>query len=228
MRKSDRRSSDIRRILIFLLDLLVVAVVTYAVIRMVESTKKGALVSGGFGALKYYTVLSNIFCALSCLCAVLHFIITKGKNLPKWLYVFRLMGSSVVSVTFLVVILFLGLIYGYKLMFTGVSFWLHLVAPVSAIASQILLKQEKPMPLRTSFWGIVPTVFYGAGYISVNALQWTGKSNPATDFYSFLYWGWGVGCAIFLVIFLLNWLVALLYWAVGRKKTDVGAVEEGC
>lgn len=219
MRKSDQKSSDIRRILVFLLDLVVVAVVTYAVLIMIESRKNGVLVSGGLGALKYYTVQSNIFCAISCLCAALHFIITKGKGLPSWLYVFRLMGSSVVSVTFLVVILFLGLIYGYKLMFTGVSFWLHLIAPVVAIASQILLKQERPMPFGTSFLGIVPTVFYGVGYISVNALQWTGTFNPETDFYYFLYWGWGVGCAIFLGIFLINWLAALLYWTVGRKKT---------
>ena len=220
MRKIDRRSSDIRRILIFLLDLLVVAVVTYAVIRMVESTKGGALVSGGLGALKYYTVLSNIFCAFSCLCAALHFIITRGRNLPNWLYVFRLMGSSVVSVTFLVVIIFLGPVYGYKLMFTGVSFWLHLVAPLAAIIGQLLLKSGKQLPFRTSFLGIVPTVFYGIGYISVNALQWTGTSNPKTDFYRFLAWGWGIGVGIFFGIFLINWLVSLLYWAVGRSSVE--------
>ena len=216
----NKRTPDIRRILLFLLDLAVVAVVTYAVIKMVESTKGGALVSGGLGALKYYTVLSNIFCAISCLFAALHFIITRGRNLPSWLYVFRLMGSSVVSVTFLVVILFLGLVYGYKLMFTGVSFWLHLIAPVAAIIGQLLLKSERKLRIRASFWGIVPTVFYGVGYISVNAIQWTGTSNPATDFYRFLAWGWGIGCGIFLGVFLINWLVSLLYWAIGRKAEN--------
>lgn len=222
MRKSDTKSSDSLRVLVFLLDILVVAVVAYAVIKMIESTKGGALVSGGLGALKYYTVLSNIFCALSCLCAALHFIITKGKALPSWLYVFRLMGSSVVSVTFLVVVFFLGSVYGYKLMFTGVSFWLHLVGPVLAIASQLLMKQAKPMPLRTSFWGIAPTVLYGVFYISVNAVQWTGESNPTTDFYRFLAWGWGIGIVIYLAIFLINWLVSLLYWYVGRKGVTEG------
>lgn len=218
MRKSDGKSIDIRSLLIFLLDLMVVAVVAYAVMKMVESTKGGALVSGGLGALKYYTVLSNVFCAVSCLCSVCHFLIKRSSDLPSWLYVFRLMGSSVVSVTFLVVILFLGLVYGYRLMFSGVNLWLHLIAPVAAIIGQLLLKSERKLRLRTSFWGIVPTVFYGVGYISVNALQWTGQSNPTTDFYRFLSWGWGIGCAIFLIIFLINWLVALLYWAVGRKK----------
>ena len=214
----NKRTPDIRRILIFLLDLAVVAVVTYAVIKMVESTKGGALVSGGLGALKYYTVLSNLFCALSCLCCVLRYLIRRGTDLPSWLYVFRLMGASVVSVTFLVVIFFLGLIYGYRLMYTGVSFWLHLVAPVAAILGQLILKPSSPMPFRTSFWGIAPTVVYGIFYISVNAIGWTGSSNIETDFYSFLYWGWGIGIVIFLSIFLMNWLVSLMYWSIGRKK----------
>lgn len=215
----NQKGVDIRRILIFVLDLLMASFVLYAIIKMVGTRRNGVLVSGGLGAFKYYTVLSNVFCAASCLCSVFHFLIKRSSDLPSWLYVFRLMGSSVVSVTFLVVLFFLGLIYGYKTMFSGVNFWLHLVGPVLAIASQFLLKQAMPMPLGISFWGIVPTVFYGVGYISVNAVQWTGKSNPATDFYYFLNWGWGVGIVILLGIFLVNWLVSLLYWAIGRKKS---------
>ena len=212
------KAEKIRRILVLLLDLMVVVFVGYAVFKMIGIRRQGVLVSGGLGAFKYYTVLSNIFCALSCLCCVFHYLIKRGADLPSWLYTFRLMGTSVVSVTFLVVIFFLGLIYGYRLMYTGVSFWLHLVAPVAAILGQILLNSASPMPFRTSFWGIAPTVVYGIFYISVNAVGWTGASNIETDFYSFLYWDWGIGIIIFLSIFLINWLVSLLYWSIGRKK----------
>ena len=213
------KTTDIRRVLIFVLDLLVIASVLLAMIKMIGIRKNGALVSGGLGAFKYYTVLSNVFCAISCLCSAFHFVIARKTDLPSWLYVFRLMGSSVVSVTFLVVLFFLGLVYGYRPMFSGVSFWLHLVAPVLAIASQILLKQAESLPLWTSVFGIAPTVVYGIFYITVNAVGWTGNPNRATDFYYFLNWGWGIGIVIFLTIFLINWLVCLLYWSVGRKKT---------
>ena len=215
------KAEKIRKILVFFLDLLVFVSVQYAVLKMIGARKGGVLSSGGLGAFKYYTVLSNIFCALSCLYCVFFYIFKDGAPLPPWLYVFRLMGTSVVSVTLIVVILFLGWIYGYKSMFTGVSFWLHLVAPVLAIVGQILLKPARPMPFRTSFWGIAPTVVYGIFYISVNAIGWTGTSNRRTDFYNFLRWGWGIGVAIFLVIFLINWSVSLLYWKVGRKKIVV-------
>lgn len=212
------KTAGIKRILIFVLDVLVVAFVLYAMSIMVRIRKNGALVSGGLGAFKYYTVLSNVFCALSCICSAIYFLIRKNYELPSWLYIFRLMGSSVVSVTLLVVLFFLGMIYGYRSMFSGVSFWLHLVAPVLAIISHILLKQAEPLPFATSFWGIAPTVVYGIFYISVNAIGWTGTPNRQTDFYYFLNWGWGIGIVIFLAIFAINWLVSLLYWSLGRKK----------
>ena len=59
------KTLDIKRILIFALDVLVFALVLFAVIKMVGIRRNGALVSGGLGAFKYYTVLSNVFCALS-------------------------------------------------------------------------------------------------------------------------------------------------------------------
>jgi len=216
----EKREVDIRTWVVLILDLMVVAIVSYAVLGMIFTRRNGVLVSGGWSAFKYYTVLSNVFCVFSCLAAIIHFIIGKGKADPSWLYVFRLMGSSVVSVTLLVVIFFLGPIYGYGMMFTGVSFWLHLVAPVAAIISQLLLKPGSQLPFRTSFWGIAPTAAYGIVYISVNAVGWTGASNPETDFYRFLYWGWGVGVAVFLGVFLINWLVSVLYWRLGRKAQE--------
>ena len=126
------------------------------------------------------------------------------------LYLFRLMGSSVVSVTFVVVLIFLGPLYGYGPMFSGVCFWLHLFAPVMGIAGQIACEPEKPMPVKSTFWALVPTFAYGCFYIGVNSAGWTGTADPKTDFYAFLRWGWAVGILMFMVVFLINWLAAFI------------------
>lgn len=214
----ENKDKGIGNVVILLLDLLVVASVSYAVLGMFFSRSNGVLVAGGWSAFKYYTVLSNVFCALSCLCSVLFCIFRKEAVLPSWLYIFRLMGSSVVTVTLLVVLVFLGPRLGYALMFEGVNLWLHLIAPVLAITGQLLLKSGKRLPFRASLWGIVPTAVYGGVYIMVNAVGWTGKSNPVTDVYRFLSWGWGVGIAIFAGIFLINWMVSVLFWRLGRMR----------
>ncbi len=118
------------------------------------------------------------------------------------------------------VLVYLGPSLGYGPMFSGVCFWLHLPAPVLAIISQMLLKHEKSLKTVNTLWAVVPTIMYGIGYIAVNAANWTGKSNPMTDIYGFLKWGWGVGAVLLVAVCLLNWLMALLFWRLGRNNTD--------
>ena len=209
-----------QKTLIMILDILVVLSVFCAVFGMVFSKSNAVLVSSGLGAFKYYTVLSNVFCALTFLVCVVYFLIGKVEILPKILYLLHLAGSSVVSVTLIVVLVYLGPSLGYGPMFSGVCFWLHLLAPVLAIISQILIKHEKSLKAVNTLWAVVPTIMYGIGYIAVNAANWTGKSNPMTDIYGFLKWGWGVGAVLLVAVCLLNWLMALLFWKLGRSNTD--------
>ena len=206
--------------LIMILDILIVLSVFYAVFGMVFSKNDAVLVTSGLGAFKYYTVLSNLLCALTSLACVVYLLISKSETLPKVLYILHLAGSSVVSVTLIVVLVYLGPSLGYGSMFSGVCFWLHLFAPLLTIVSQILLKHEKSLRTVGSLWAVVPTIIYGIGYIAVNAANWTGKSNPKTDIYGFLKWGWGVGALLLVAVCLLNWLIALLFWKLGRDRNS--------
>ena len=58
----EKREVDIRTWVVLILDLMVVAIVSYAVLGMIFTRRNGVLVSGGWSAFKYYTVLSNVFC----------------------------------------------------------------------------------------------------------------------------------------------------------------------
>ena len=188
---------------------------------MVFAKDNSALVTGGRGAFKYYTVLSNVFCALTSLVCVIFMLARKDRSLPVPLYLLHLAGSCVVSVTLIVVIIFLGPTMGFGNMFVGVCFWLHLFAPVLSIISQMLLRPQKEIRLRSTVFAVVPTILYGAVYIIVNAVNWTGKSNPVTDMYGFLRWGWAIGAMLLVAICLINWLVAVLFRkCAGKGKTN--------
>ena len=207
-----------RRTLILALDVLVFLVVVYASISMITISKDSVLVTGGLGAFKYYTVDSNILCAITSLICATWMLLNRDKDLPDALYVLHMTGVAVVSVTFVVVIIFLGPRLGYALMYTGVSFWLHLVAPVFAIIAQILLKHQDQLRMRSTCWTVVPTIVYGVFYVTANVVNWTGKTNRATDIYGFLTWGWAIGAVILVAICVMNWLIALLYWKIGQTK----------
>lgn len=89
--------------------------------RMVFGRGDLALTSRGLRSLKYFTVLSNLLEAAACLIWLYN-----GNEKVKYT------AAVSVTLTFLVVVFFLVWLYGYTLMFSGVSFWMHLIVPVAA------------------------------------------------------------------------------------------------
>ncbi len=194
-----------------ILDIAIVIFVIFALILMMTAKTDGSLSSRGWSAFKYYTVQSNVFCAITSLIMIFFTQIRKNSEIPDWLYVLQLTGTTVVTVTFLVVVGFLGPVYGYQNMYLRANLWFHLIVPVVGMIKMLLIRPERYYPFSITLWGILPTFLYGAVYSVINAVGWTGKSNPETDIYGFLFWGWGIGILFLLSICLLSWLSAIVF-----------------
>ena len=81
----------------------------------------------GVYALRFFTLLSNLFCACACLAVVLS---AGGRGLPFWVWILKYIGTSAVTVTLLTVMVFLGPALGYKNQLSGAGFYYHLVVPL--------------------------------------------------------------------------------------------------
>ena len=130
--------------------------------------------------LRYFTALSNLFCALACLAVA---VCRLCGAAPQAVLVLKFVGTAAVAVTFLTVMCFLGpVVYDYKKMLSGPDLWLHLICPVLAIVS--LLLWDKPAG---GFWlvplGALPVLLYGAFYLYRVILAPEGKRWE--DFYGF-------------------------------------------
>ncbi len=194
-----------------ILDIAIVIFVIFALILMMTAKTDGSLSSRGLSAFKYYTVQSNVFCAIASLVMIIFTMIRKNSEIPDWLYVLQLTGTTVVTVTFLVVVGFLGPVYGYQNMYLRANLWFHLIVPVIGMIKMLFIRPKRYYPFSITLWGILPTFLYGAVYSVINAVGWTGKSNPETDIYGFLFWGWGIGILFLLSICLLSWLSAIVF-----------------
>ncbi|MCR5088834.1 MAG: hypothetical protein K6C08_04890, partial [Oscillospiraceae bacterium] len=153
---------------------------------------------------------SNLLCGLACLCCVLF-------GPARWTVVLRFTGTACVAVTMLVVILFLGPMFGYKQMYSGRDFILHLVAPLLAVISFLLW--EENVSGGEVFWGALPVLLYASAYL-LN-LQAHGVEN--NDWYGFGSFGlkqhllpvkvfWWIEVLLFAAFaLLLAWLLWLLH-----------------
>ena len=126
--------------------------------------------------LRYFTVLSNVFCALVSLALA----ITRLRGaVPVPLLLLKYVATHAVTVTLLTVLVFLGPQFGYKPLFSGPDFLLHLLCPLLALVSFLAWDRPQMTPL-LSLIGVLPVLLYGFLYLRkvVYAKAWE-------DFYGF-------------------------------------------
>ena len=192
------------------LNILIAALALWAWASMTfQLDQHGSLSAGGFRNLRYFTVLSNLMQAGTSLAYALG-----GR--PR-----RLKYASTVSVglTFFVVLLFLGQLYGYPSMYSGPSFWFHLVVPVLAMADFLCLDREGTFTLRDSVLSMIPTLCYGLFYVG-NLLINGVKGN---DWYGFARGGPGSAAIVFMAILAGSWLIALALRLPRKARSRTGS-----
>ena len=133
---------------------------------------------------RYFTVDSNILCAVSCLFSLIQTLGGRRAG-SKALMLFRYAGTAAVTVTMMTVLLFLGPVYGYASMFSRWNLWLHLLGPILAIVSFVWLERDDAFPEKKHLiLSMLPVIVYGAVYLVMVVML--GKDNGGwPDFYGF-------------------------------------------
>ncbi len=188
-----------------------------AYIMMAFFSKSSALSDIGLSSLRYYTVLSNLYAGTVFLfCGIFRLRRMRGKGYPlPWLNLLKLSSASCVGVTFTVVMVYLGSIYGYGLMLQGANLYFHLIVPVVAVLSYLFSRPLGETNFLSCFPALVPTVLYGIFYV-VNLLV---NGREGNDFYYFFQWGVGIGLVFFAVILGFQFLL-VVFLRKGAKSIN--------
>lgn len=175
--------------------------------------KHGSLSAEGLQNLRYFTVLSNLLQGGVSLAYAL------GRRPRRLKYA----ATVAVALTFFVVLLLLGPVYGYDSMYVGANFWFHLVVPVLAMVDFLFFDREGRFTLRDSLLTMLPMVAYSLFYMG-NLLKNGVKDN---DWYGFAVHGPPTAARVFLVILIGNWVIALLLrWPRReRRRSSAGEAE---
>ena len=170
----------------------------------------------GARALSFFTVDSNLFCALTCLCASiwdLGALKQGGGVLPRWLDLLRFVGSASVAVTFVTVLLYLLPItkFDFRLMYAGRNLFLHGLCPLAAMGNWVFLERGEPLAFGWTLLGLVPTALYAAFYLRMVLIK-----RKWEDFYGFNKGGaWYLSLPLML---LLSYGISVGLWVL-RSRT---------
>ena len=116
----------------------------------------------GLAALRYFTILSNLFCALATLALALALL---GGFVPRWIWLWKYVGTAAVTVTLLTVLVFLGPSVGYKELLSGRDLYLHLIGPLLAIVSFCFCERLYPLSFPLALTALAPVILYGSFYL---------------------------------------------------------------
>ena len=113
----------------------------------------------GWQSLRFFTVLSNIFLAITCIIMIVFNvknIVHDTYRFPKWAFILKFMGTVATTVTLLTVVLLLAPMWelqgdGYFTLFEHNNFFMHFVNPVLGLITFIFLKEIKILNSNISF-----------------------------------------------------------------------------
>ena len=180
----------------------------------------GTLMQNGLNSMKYFTVLSNLLEGF----ASVVWLVSSGRNgkassngngrtssnrtgkASSQAELLKYIAAAAVGLTCVVVLAFLGPLYGYPAMFEGGSLFMHLLTPLVAIA-EIIFLSDAEYTRRDNRLVMLSPLVYGAFYLGNNIINGIGEWPDTNDWYLFLTWGYPVGILIFAVICVVTWLL---------------------
>ena len=165
---------------------------------------------------RYFTVLSNLLCAVSAAAVVVARLGGAGDVnaaigvLPAWVSILKYVGTCAVTVTLLTVFCFLAPSLGsFKDLLQAQDFLLHFLCPVLAIISYVFFDQIK-MSFGFVLLGTLPVLLYGIYYLY--RVIYAPPEKRMEDFYTFNRGGkWPIAFAAMLIG---AFVISVILWAV--------------
>ena len=161
---------------------------------------------------KYYTVDSNILIGFNSLILLIfeYRYLFKKKFIPKWVHLFKFIGTTSICLTFVTTLVFLTPKYGFYEMYNNTNLFFHLIVPLLAIVSYVFFEKYKSKYI-DSFFGIIPMMIYAVYYIYNIIIHINnGGLTLKYDFYGFLFGNINNAFIVVPIIILVTYLMGLV------------------
>ncbi len=207
------------------LNILIVAMVIFSVLSMMLGLEfmghSVVFTTRHISIFKFFTIDSNILVGITTLIMAIYEIIylKSKKEIPKFVYILKFMGTASVTLTFLVTALFLApfSVFNYFDFYMNSNLFLHLITPIVSVISYIFFEKCE-LSFKSSFLGIVPMALYAIYYVGmiVPHIE-NGTVSYDYDFYGFLRGGVSTVFWVVPLMFIVMYLISLVLWYSNKK-----------
>lgn len=173
--------------------------------------------------LKFFTVQSNLFVGIvSFIFLLQEYKLLKGKikSIDKKYYLWKLVSTTSVGLTFLVVFAYLGPVssVGLIAMIGNSNLFFHLIIPVLSMITFVFFEGTREINNKEIFYGIIPTIVYGIYYFTNIIIHMeNGRVSGEYDFYWFVQGGVWTAIIVVPIMLLITYLICFFLWILNRK-----------
>lgn len=207
-----------------ILNIIIVLLVIFATIFMFTGFKfmpGGSLLEvSKVEMFKFFTVDSNILMGIVSLIFIIYekkLLKNKIKEIPKKVYILKLIATSGISLTFITTSFFLAPSYGFYVMFNNSNLLFHLVVPVLSIITYIFFEKHDNK-YKYAILGIIPMFLYSIFYTTNILIHLNnGGLTFKYDFYGFLQGNLNNIYLVIPVIYLISYIISILLVFGNRK-----------
>jgi len=176
---------------------------------------------------RMFTTQSNVISGIVALIIIIFeimILLKKKEEIPNWLKTLKMITTTGVTLTFLVVSLYLGFVaiskgYNYFIVFRSTNICFHFLTPVAAILSFILFENTDKIKFKYTFLNMIHMVCYAIFY-TINVfthLDSNGKVDRKYDWYYFVLGENWTFIFVAISILLVTYGIGFGIWFLNKK-----------
>lgn len=203
---------------------IVAAVIMFTGFKFMQGNDIVVLEATKIGMLKFFTVESNLFMGIIALIfAVKEIQVLNGNksDISTKLYMFKLMSTTAVGLTFTVVFAYLGPISkgGIPSMLMNSNLFFHLIIPILSMINFVAFERTDKLSFKYSFSGLIPCVLYAVFYITNILIHMeNGVVSTKYDWYWFVQKGVWTAVIVVPLMLVITYGISVILWRLNRVK----------
>ena len=186
--------------------------------------KEPVLETSGLGMFKYFTVDSNFFMVIATILFAhkeRKLINGEIKKIPVLYYILKYIGTVSITLTFLVVAVYLSRIVdgGIIVLLQNSNLFFHLIIPILSIITFLIFERTDKIKFHYVISSLIPVMLYAIYYILNIILHLEdGKVSPKYDWYWFVQNNINNAYIVGTVIIITTFVIGLVIWIINRKR----------